>query len=32
VTSKVFLLSPECVDVGEQARVQVAGSGFFNQS
>lgn len=32
VTSKVFLLSPECVDVGEQVRVQLSGAGFFNQS
>jgi len=32
VTSKVFLLSPESVDVGEQARVQLSGAGFFNQS
>ena len=32
VTSKVFLLSPVNVDVGDQARAQVAQDGFFNQS
>ena len=32
VTNKVFLLSPVNVDVGDQARAQVAQDGFFNQS
>jgi len=32
VTNKVFLLSPENVDVGAEARVQLAQNGFFNQS
>ncbi len=32
VTNKVFLLSPVNVDVGDQARAQVAKDGFFNQS
>ncbi len=32
ITNKVFLLSPANVDVGDQAREQVAQDGFFNQS
>lgn len=32
ITSKVFLLSPANVDVGEAARAQVAQDGFYNQS
>lgn len=32
VTNKVFLLSPANVDVGAQARAQLAQDGFFNQS
>lgn len=32
ITNKVFLLSPANVDVGAQARAQVAEDGFFNQS
>ena len=32
ITNKVFLLSPPNVDVGDQARAQVAEDGFFNQS
>ena len=32
VTNKVFLLSPANVDVGAQARAQLAEDGFFNQS
>ena len=32
ITNKVFLLSPANVDVGDQARAQVAEDGFFNQS
>ena len=32
ITNKVFLLSPVNVDVGAQAREQVAQDGFFNQS
>ena len=32
VTNKVFLLSPVNVDVGDQARAQVAQDGFYNQS
>ncbi len=32
VTNKVFLLSPANVDVGDQARAQLAQDGFFNQS
>lgn len=32
VTPKVFLLSPSNVDVGDQARAQLAEDGFFNQS
>ena len=32
VTSKVFLLSPPGVDVGEAARAQVDQPGFYNQS
>lgn len=32
VTNKVFLLSPVNVDVGAEARAQLAQNGFFNQS
>lgn len=32
ITNKVFLLSPVNVDVGDQARAQVAQDDFFNQS
>ncbi|CAB4880391.1 MAG: DUF552 domain-containing protein [Actinobacteria bacterium] len=32
VTNKVFLLSPPNVDVGDEARAQIAENGFFNQS
>jgi cell division inhibitor SepF len=32
ITSKVFLLSPANVDVGDEARAQIAKDGFFNQS
>ncbi len=32
VTNKVFLLSPNNVDVAAEARAQVAQGGFFNQS
>ena len=32
VANKVFLLSPANVDVGAQARAQLAEDGFFNQS
>jgi cell division inhibitor SepF len=32
VTNKVFLLSPANVDVGAEARAQIAQDGFFNQS
>lgn len=32
ITNKVFLLSPVNVDVGDEARAQVAKDGFFNQS
>ena len=32
VTQKVFLLSPVNVDVGDEARAQIAKDGFFNQS
>lgn len=32
VTQKVFLLSPANVDVGAEARAQIAQDGFFNQS
>jgi cell division inhibitor SepF len=32
ITNKVFLLSPVNVDVGDQARQQLAQDGFFNQS
>lgn len=32
VTNKVFLLSPANVDLGAQARAQLAEDGFFNQS
>ena len=32
VTNKVFLISPVNVDVGDQARAQVAQDGFYNQS
>jgi cell division inhibitor SepF len=32
VTGKVFLLSPANVDLGDQARAQIAEDGFFNQS
>ncbi len=32
ITNKVFLLSPVNVDVGDEARAQVAQDGFFNQS
>jgi cell division inhibitor SepF len=32
VSNKVFLLSPANVDVGAQARAQLAEDGFFNQS
>jgi cell division inhibitor SepF len=32
ITSKVFLLSPANVDVGDAARAQIAQDGFFNQS
>lgn len=32
VSTKVFLLSPANVDVGAQARAQLAEDGFFNQS
>jgi cell division inhibitor SepF len=32
VTNKVFLLSPANVDVGDEARAQIAQDGFFNQS
>jgi len=28
----VFLLSPANVDLGDQARAQIAEDGFFNQS
>ena len=32
VTNKVFLLSPVNVDIGDEARAQIAKDGFFNQS
>ena len=32
VTNKVFLLSPVNVEVGAEARAQLAQTGFFNQS
>jgi cell division inhibitor SepF len=32
VTNKVFLLSPANVEVGAEARAQLAQTGFFNQS
>lgn len=32
VTGKVFLISPANVDLGDQARAQIAEDGFFNQS
>jgi cell division inhibitor SepF len=32
VTNKVFLLSPPNVDVGDEARAQIAQDPFFNQS
>jgi cell division inhibitor SepF len=32
ITNKVFLLSPVNVDVGDEARAQIAKDGFFNQS
>jgi len=32
VTNKVFLLSPPNVDVGDEARAQIAQESFFNQS
>lgn len=32
ITNKVFLLSPVNVDVGAEARAQLAQNGFFNQS
>jgi cell division inhibitor SepF len=32
ITNKVFLLSPSNVDVGDEARAQLAKDGFFNQS
>lgn len=32
ITNKVFLLSPVNVDVGDEARAQLAKDGFFNQS
>ena len=32
ITGKVFLLSPANVDLGDQARAQIAADGFFNQS
>jgi cell division inhibitor SepF len=32
ITNKVFLLSPANVDVGDEARAQLAKDGFFNQS
>ena len=32
ITNKVFLLSPSNVDVGDEARAQIAKDGFFNQS
>ena len=32
VTNKVFLLSPPNVDVGDEARAQIAENGLFNQS
>lgn len=32
ITTKVFLLSPANIDVGEAAREQVARDGFYNQS
>ncbi len=32
ITGKVFLLSPANVDLGDQARAQIAEDGFFNQS
>jgi cell division inhibitor SepF len=32
ITNKVFLLSPANVDVGDEARAQIAKDGFFNQS
>ena len=32
ITNKVFLLSPANVDVGDEARAQIAQDGFFNQS
>jgi cell division inhibitor SepF len=32
ITNKVFLLSPVNVDVGDEARAQIAQDGFFNQS
>ena len=32
VTNKVFLLSPDNVDVAAEARAQLAQDGFFNQS
>ena len=31
ITNKVFLLSPVNVDVGDEARAQIAKDGFFNQ-
>jgi cell division inhibitor SepF len=32
ITNKVFLLSPHNVDVGAEARAQIAQDGFFSQS
>ena len=32
ITNKVFLLSPANVEVGAEARAQLAQTGFFNQS
>ena len=32
ISGKVFLLSPANVDLGEQARAQIAQDGFYNQS
>ena len=32
LTNKVFVLSPEGVDVQEDARAQIAEDGFYNQS
>lgn len=32
ITGKVFLISPANVDLGDQARAQIAEDGFFNQS